>query len=250
MKEFLLRSLNRITWIYAYLGLIYALYFIYYIVVPVYRENNQLSSINYLVFNVIFFYFFVQAYWNLILSTFISIDLRTDRKTSDRYCNQCCVYTCQRSHHCQICQTCILIHDHHCFFIGRCIGQHNQRYFLLMLFHLLSAHIIGYVFVCHYLWQEIGGVSYRSLLSIPLFNIAYFIGLIDTKWQAFICFHHYLVYFNMIFIGHLFYQINQRLWNGQTQYEAKKGLVRSVKPSFSQIFHCSNKFRLILPLFP
>ena len=44
MKHVLLRSLNRIAWVYAYLGLPYALVFIYGVVVPAYREHAQLTN--------------------------------------------------------------------------------------------------------------------------------------------------------------------------------------------------------------
>jgi hypothetical protein len=244
MKIFLLRIFNRITWCYAYLGLIYALYFIYFIVVPSYRQQNRLSNTMYLFFNVIFLYFFLQGYINLILIRFSSISF-CDKEKTDRYCKFCLDYTRERSHHCYLCQTCIPIQDHHCFFVGTCIGKHNQKYFLLMLFHLLCAHFIGYIFVYDYLWNEIGGLKFLTIFKILFFNIGYVIGFVKTKWQAFICFHHYLVYFDIIFISKLFYQIMKRSLNGQTQYEEKKMIFRN-KQSFSQIFG-SNKWILIFP---
>ena len=249
MKHFLLRSLNRVTWIYPYLGLPYALFFMYAIVVPAYRERDQLTSPTcYLLFNVIFFYFFLQAYWNLLLTRLAPIHGPKDEKC-DRHCQICSINIPARSYHCYLCERCIPSQDHHCFFVGCCVGQHNLRYFLLMLFHLFAAHVVGYAFVCDYLWTEIGGVTARSIMSIPFFNIGYFIGLIETKWQVFICFHHYLVYFNWMFMGHLFVHVLKRSLKGQTAYEEKKGIVRE-KQSLAQIFHCSNKWRLLWPLFP
>jgi palmitoyltransferase len=244
MKIFLLRSLNRIGWCYAYLGLIYALYFIYFIVVPVYREQNRLSNSRYLFFNIIFFYFFLQGYFNLIRTTFSSISL-DNKENIVRYCQFCLNDARERSHHCYLCQSCIPIQDHHCFFVGTCIGKHNQRYFLLMLFHLLCAHLIGYIFICEYFWNEIGGFKFVTILKILFFNIGYLIGFVETKWQAFICFHHYLAYFDMIFMSRLFYQIMKRSLNGQTQYEEKKMIFKN-KQTFSQIFG-SNKLNLIFP---
>jgi len=244
MKTFLLRSLHRIGWSYAYLGLIYALYFIYFIVVPSYYQENLLSNKKFLIFNIIFLYFFFQAYFNLIRTTFSSISLDTKDKITG-YCSFCLNYTRERSHHCNVCQSCIPIRDHHCFFVGTCIGQHNQRYFLLMLFHLLCAHFIGYIFVYNYLWNEIGGFKLITILKILFFNIGYLIGFVETKWKAFICFHHYLVYFDILFMSKLFYQIMKRSLNGQTEYEEKKMIFRN-KQTFSQIFG-SNKSNLIFP---
>lgn len=247
MKINLLRSLNRLSWSYAYLGLIYALYFIYFIVVPSYQQDDddhrrRLSSSTYTIFNVIFLYFFSQGYFNLIRTTFTRVESYSNK---DKFCQICCKYTCERSYHCYVCQQCIPIRDHHCFFVGTCIGQHNQKYFLLMLFHLLIAHLIGYAFVAEYLWQEIGGFHFVTIPKILFFNIGYVLGFVETKWQAWICVHHYLVYFDVIFIGRLFYQILRRSLNGQTQYEEKK-MIRREKQNFKQIFG-ENLWNLIVP---
>ncbi|CAF3162963.1 unnamed protein product [Rotaria socialis] len=244
MKIFLLRSLNYIAWSYAYIGLLYALYFIYFIVVPNYREQNQLSNTVYLIFNIVFLYFFSQGYLNMILTTFGSMSNSNEKKT-DRYCDTCLDYTRERSHHCYLCRTCIPTQDHHCFFVGTCIGKHNQLNFLLMLFHLICAHLIGYGFVCNYLWNELGGFHFVTFLKIFLFNIGYVVGFVKTKWEAFICLHHYLVYFDIGFISSLFYHMMKRSLNGQTYYEEKKKILRK-KQNFSQIFG-SNKLILIFP---
>ena len=244
MTRFFLRFLNQIGWCYAYVGLIYALYFIYFIVVPFYQENYRLSDRNYQMFNIIFLYFFVQSYINLLLIRLTPIAY-CDNEQIDRYCKICFKYSQARSYHCRLCQTCIPIQDHHCFFVGICIGKHNEKYFLLMLFHLLCAHIIGYIFVYDYLWNEIGGLKFVSILKILFFNIGYVIGFVETKWEAFICLHHYLAYFDIIFISKLFYQMIRRSFNGQTEYEEKKMIVRN-KRNFTQIFG-SNKWILIFP---
>ena len=225
MKIFLLRCLNHIGSCYAYLGLIYALYFIYFIVAPTYH----LSYWKYFIFNITFLYFFSQGYLNLILTRVASFPLASS----------------ERSHYCKLCQSYIPIRDHHCFFVGTCIGQHNLRYFLLMLFHLLCAHVIGYSFVCDYLWNEVGGFHLTTVFKILFCNIGYWIGFVETKWEAFICVHHYLAYFDFVFISHLFYRVMRRTLNGQTQYEEKKMIVGN-KQTFSQIFG-SNKWILIFP---
>ena len=49
-----------------------------------------------------------------------------------KYCNE---VKPLRTHHCSICDICVLKMDHHCPWINNCIGQNNQRYFLLFLFH-------------------------------------------------------------------------------------------------------------------
>lgn len=244
MNYILLRSLNYIGWCYAYLGLLYALYFVYFIVVPAYREQNLLTNSTYVLFNIIFLFVFSQGYANLIRTTYTPIPCGNEEK-SHRYCPKCLKYTRERSHHCKICQTCIPVQDHHCYFVATCIGEHNQRYFILMLFYLLCAHFIGYLFVSDYLWSQLGGFQFLTIFKVIFFNIGYLIGFVETKWQAFICVHHYLVYFDIVFIGRLFYQIMKRSLNGQTEYEEKKMISRK-KQSFSQIFG-TNKWIFIFP---
>lgn len=244
----LLRSLNRIGWIYAYVGLLYALYFIYFIVVPVYREQDRLSSGRYFFFNVIFLYFFLQGYFNLIRTSFSSISWTNQIQSLNDHCRYCCHAIYGRSHHCHLCRRCIPLRDHHCFFVGTCIGQHNQLAFLLMLFHLFIAHLIGYSFVCEYLWNELGGFHWSTIPKIFYFNVGYLLGFVESKWQAFICVHHYLVYFDIVFLGNLFVQIMRRTLNGQTAYEEKR-MIPGKRMSLMQMISL-NKWNFIFPFRP
>ncbi|XP_059350345.1 uncharacterized protein LOC132087806 [Daphnia carinata] len=48
------------------------------------------------------------------------------------FCSECNIYKNKKSHHCPLCECCVLRHDHHCFFLGTCIGLNNQRYFVIL----------------------------------------------------------------------------------------------------------------------
>ena len=75
-----------------------------------------------------------------------------------RFCKSCKIYKPLRTHHCHICNRCVLKMDHHCPWIGNCVGFANHRAFVLFL-----------------LWITIGcGMS--AFLSWPVFSFA-----IDTS---------------------------------------------------------------------
>ncbi|KAI9094610.1 DHHC palmitoyltransferase-domain-containing protein [Phlyctochytrium arcticum] len=47
-----------------------------------------------------------------------------------RWCKTCMVFKPPRSHHCSVCNRCVLKMDHHCPWLNNCIGHENQAYFL------------------------------------------------------------------------------------------------------------------------
>uniref|UniRef100_A0A8C7YJQ8 Palmitoyltransferase n=1 Tax=Oryzias sinensis TaxID=183150 RepID=A0A8C7YJQ8_9TELE len=44
-------------------------------------------------------------------------------------CKKCIVPKPARTHHCSICNTCVLKMDHHCPWLNNCVGHFNHRYF-------------------------------------------------------------------------------------------------------------------------
>lgn len=59
-----------------------------------------------------------------------------DAAEQGRYCARCQLSKPMGSHHCHICDKCILRMDHHCPWMDTCIGFANIRYFLLSLLWL------------------------------------------------------------------------------------------------------------------
>ncbi|XP_061823368.1 palmitoyltransferase ZDHHC16B isoform X2 [Nerophis lumbriciformis] len=44
-------------------------------------------------------------------------------------CKKCIIPKPARTHHCSICNTCVLKMDHHCPWLNNCVGHYNHRYF-------------------------------------------------------------------------------------------------------------------------
>jgi len=64
-----------------------------------------------------------------------------------RTCSKCKATKPDRAHHCSICNKCVLKMDHHCPFVNNCIGFFNYKYFLNLLFWVMSFCIYVIVIV-------------------------------------------------------------------------------------------------------
>jgi hypothetical protein len=76
------------------------------------------------------------------------------------YCNICHSYVLNTSRHCKLCNRyifylsrCVHEFDHHCVWINSCIGIKNYKYFMFMLFSILSNMTI-FIIATALLWQE------------------------------------------------------------------------------------------------
>ncbi|XP_071792872.1 palmitoyltransferase ZDHHC16-like [Asterias amurensis] len=63
-------------------------------------------------------------------------------------CKKCIAPKPPRTHHCSICNKCILKMDHHCPWVNNCIGHYNHRYFMLFCIYMW----IGTLYVCISAW--------------------------------------------------------------------------------------------------
>ncbi|XP_072033701.1 palmitoyltransferase ZDHHC16-like isoform X2 [Amphiura filiformis] len=64
-------------------------------------------------------------------------------------CKRCVGPKPPRTHHCSVCNHCILKMDHHCPWLNNCVGHFNHRYFMLFCIYMW----LGTLYVCISVWD-------------------------------------------------------------------------------------------------
>ncbi|KAI8823715.1 DHHC palmitoyltransferase-domain-containing protein [Fimicolochytrium jonesii] len=70
-----------------------------------------------------------------------------------RWCKTCKVFKPPRSHHCSVCNRCVLLMDHHCPWLNNCIGHRNQAYFLRFVVSVTLTAINCLVLMALRIWD-------------------------------------------------------------------------------------------------
>lgn len=60
-------------------------------------------------------------------------------KVWENYCEKCKCQKPERTHHCKVCNTCVLAMDHHCPWTMNCVGLYNFASFLRFLLCIIIA---------------------------------------------------------------------------------------------------------------
>lgn len=71
-------------------------------------------------------------------------------RSSIGWCVYCKAFKPPRSHHCRVCDRCVLRMDHHCLWVSTCVGALNYKWFFLFLLYSLLASICALVGLSYY----------------------------------------------------------------------------------------------------
>ena len=134
-----------------------AIYIAYKVGLTYYQENYNVYYTtflvilgNYLKINVLFYY------WHAFFTNPGRVPIKTDDiKTITTICKKCIHPKPPRTHHCSVCDTCVLKMDHHCPWINGCIGHFNHRYFFLYMFYMVIGCLFIMVFGFEIFYDEV-----------------------------------------------------------------------------------------------
>ena len=151
------------------------------------------------------------------------------------YCSKCKNKRPFRSHHCKICQKCILKMDHHCYWIANCVGYNNQKNFYQFLFYATFGDLIAFFLLCHI---SIFYIDFNISNNIP-YGIKV-TGVLDLIYymrkQIFIVAGILCSISMVISIGFLFVKQTKMLMKNQTTIE------RKLHPNWEEsIFNINNE---------
>lgn len=93
-------------------------------------------------------------------------------------CKKCISPKPPRTHHCSVCNKCVLQMDHHCPWINNCVGFYNHRYFFLFLVYLF----VGALYVCTVGYEAFRQHFYGDL-TYPYPGFLYPLNLIHQAWH-------------------------------------------------------------------
>merc|ERR1711860_76715 len=70
-------------------------------------------------------------------------------------CKKCIFPKPPRTHHCSVCNRCILKMDHHCPWLNNCVGHYNHRYFFLYMLFMCIGCLFLMAFGVEILYDEL-----------------------------------------------------------------------------------------------
>jgi len=118
-----------------------------------------------------------------------------DFSSPGRWCRKCWAPKAERTHHCSVCNRCVLKMDHHCPWIGaKCIGHRTYPAFVhfLCCITLLSLYIA--VVAIHALWYAFNNpFSVHEFTPVHELGLAFAGSIFSLLIGSFAAYHIYLI---------------------------------------------------------
>ncbi|XP_054265049.1 palmitoyltransferase ZDHHC16 [Macrosteles quadrilineatus] len=70
-------------------------------------------------------------------------------------CKKCIAPKPPRTHHCSVCNRCVLKMDHHCPWLNNCVGHYNHRYFFMYMVYIVASTLFIMVFGFELAYTEV-----------------------------------------------------------------------------------------------
>ncbi|KAL5526287.1 hypothetical protein ACEPAF_8010 [Sanghuangporus sanghuang] len=98
-------------------------------------------------------------------------------------CKRCGLMRPDRSHHCRICNHCVLKYDHHCPVhksgINQCVGVYNERHFVLFMAYLVLSTFCFGILGYEKLWEAMGFTYAWTYWTPPImFSLIYILSVV------------------------------------------------------------------------
>lgn len=167
------------------------------------------------------------------------------------WCTACQHKSPPRSHHCVVCNKCILKRDHHCYMTGVCIGYYNQRYFVVLSAYTALASVVGLYFIVEYLYMTFASTASYSDYILPLTFYRWLVsGTVELHHFFMLC-HVYTLWWSGIAGGGFFCWQLAIIATGKTTYEVRKEVkvrcTSSVAENFRSVFGHFWGLNFVLP---
>lgn len=167
------------------------------------------------------------------------------------YCIQCKRYSPPRSHHCSLCNKCILKHDHHCFVAASCVGYRNLRHFTVFVSYAAVATVFAIVHALPYAYYNvIPKVSYPDLFY-PIAVLRGVFGYVDFIDMILIVLGWMLLNY-LIFSIYTLIRVFKLISTGRTSYEVTNRLnildVRCVQAKLKAVFGRRWMWNFLFPM--
>ncbi|KAL1929484.1 hypothetical protein VTP01DRAFT_1622 [Rhizomucor pusillus] len=143
-----------------------------------------------------------------------------------KWCETCQCWKPDRTHHCRVCDACVLKMDHHCPWVNGCVGYANYRYFIQFICY--TSGMATWVFTTTLAAFIMGnGLTTYSGIVIALIVLS---GIVMIAIGTFTCSHLWLVTLNRTTIEN----IQFRAWTNKQSTKKPDTFTHSGKNVFNQ----------------